>query len=166
MAIILDVLRSDDLPLLFAWLNDRSYRLHSGSFDYVSYAQHEAWFERVSRSPSDVALAVRRQEELVGLAQLVAINRVSRNAEFRIKLDPDRLDQGLGSEATHMMCQHAFDDLNLDRIYLYVQERNQRAVKCYQKVGFRREGTLRQHAYVDGEARDVLVMGLLRDEFR
>jgi RimJ/RimL family protein N-acetyltransferase len=53
----------------------------------------------------------------------------------------------------------------LYRIYLHVFASNQAAIRTYEKAGFRREGLLRQHAHVDGKYVDVIVMGVLRDEF-
>ena len=58
-----------------------------------------------------------------------------------------------------------FREQNLNRIFLRVFEDNPAAIRCYEKVGFRLEGRLRQDRYQDGRYLDTLVMGLLRDEF-
>ena len=55
--------------------------------------------------------------------------------------------------------------MNLNRLWLTVLVDNPRAVRCYEKCGFLREGLLRQESYVDGEYRDVLMMALLREDY-
>jgi RimJ/RimL family protein N-acetyltransferase len=42
---------------------------------------------------------------------------------------------------------------------------NQRAIRCYEKCGFKREGLLRQESFVDGVYHDVLLMGALRADY-
>ena len=159
--------RQEDSAILYGWLSDRSYRLESGGFGFVSRQQHDAWFEGIQKSSDGaVALAVRRTEDekLVGLVQLVNINRTYRNAELRIRLAPTLGGKGYGTQATRLLCEHAFKDINLHRVYLYVRASNGRAVRCYEKVGFQQEGCLRQHCFVDGDYDDFTVMGLLASE--
>ena len=59
-----------------------------------------------------------------------------------------------------------FDELNMERIWLYVDERNKKAQGCYQKFGFRKEGVLRHNRYKDGVFTDDVVMSVLLPEWR
>jgi RimJ/RimL family protein N-acetyltransferase len=63
------------------------------------------------------------------------------------------------------MLHNAFEELNLNRVWLEVHDFNARAIACYRKCGFIEEGRLRQDRYRNGEYGDTIVMGLLRDEF-
>jgi RimJ/RimL family protein N-acetyltransferase len=63
------------------------------------------------------------------------------------------------------MVRHAFDTLNLNRVWLHVGEDNARAMRVYQKVGFRTEGRLRQDIFRDGRYWDSLLMAVLREEW-
>ena len=159
--------RDEDMEPLYGWMQDRDYRLHSGSFNFVSREQHQKWFKAIQEPKNSLVLSVRRNEDraLVGLVQLVHINRVYSNAELRIRLDPAQLGRGYGTEATKLLCQHAFRDLNLHRVYLHVLASNSRAVRCYEKAGFTVEGQLRDHAFVDGCYQDFVVLGILASEF-
>ena len=56
-------------------------------------------------------------------------------------------NQGYGTEATRLMLKHAFETLNLNRIFLHVYETNPRAIRAYEKVGFVKEGLLRDAIY-------------------
>ncbi len=73
--------------------------------------------------------------------------------------------QGYGTEAVELLLDFGFRDLNLHRIYLHVFSHNAAAIRVYEKSGFVREGLLRQTAYIDGEYRDVILMGIIREEY-
>ena len=70
-----------------------------------------------------------------------------------------------GTEAIGLLLQYAFSQMNLNRVYLRVCADNERAVRCYEKCGFREEGRFREHVYLDGQYRDVLQMAILQREF-
>ena len=63
------------------------------------------------------------------------------------------------------MLKFGFKDLNLHRVYLHVFENNKIAIKLYENMKFSREGQLRDGVFIDGHYLDVVVMGILRDEY-
>ena len=63
-------------------------------------------------------------------------------------------------------CEYMFDILGLHRCELQVAADNVRAWKCYENVGFAREGVLRSCYFDRGEWKDCICMGLLEDEWR
>jgi RimJ/RimL family protein N-acetyltransferase len=64
------------------------------------------------------------------------------------------------------LVKHGFQTINLNRIYLRVLETNPRAIRAYEKAGFTHEGRQRQADFRDGRYIDLLVMSMLRSEFR
>jgi RimJ/RimL family protein N-acetyltransferase len=79
--------------------------------------------------------------------------------------DPEYRGKGYGSEAMRLAMHYAFNELNLYRLGLDVIANNERAVRAYEKLGFRHEGAMRQSVYRDGVRVDRLIMGILRDEW-
>lgn len=78
--------------------------------------------------------------------------------------EQDLLGKGYGTDALRVLCRFAFDMMDVHRVELEVFAENPRAIRAYEKVGFRHEGTLREADYRYGRRRDIVVMGLLRDE--
>jgi [ribosomal protein S5]-alanine N-acetyltransferase len=76
-----------------------------------------------------------------------------------------RISKGYGSEATRLLVRHGFETLNLHRIWLHVYEYNERGIRAYERVGFQREGVLRQDRFYEGRYWNTLVMGILREEW-
>lgn len=158
-----------DLPMLYEWIGERSLVVLNGPYHPVGEAEHRAWFEAVQERTDLHLFAIRLLEdgELIGSCQLHGVSPVHRSAELQIRIGAgDRLEKGFGTEAVRLLLSFAFMDLNLERVYLHVRADNGRAVRAYQKAGFAREGVLRRAAFIDGEYRDIVVMGILREEFR
>ena len=90
-----------------------------------------------------------------------------RCANFRIGLyHMTERGKGIGTWATKVTCDYAFEHLKLHRLELDVYSFNPRAEKVYLKAGFKREGVLRD-AIMDGnEYADVILMSILEDEWR
>jgi RimJ/RimL family protein N-acetyltransferase len=167
--ISLGPVQADDLPLLHRWINDRELVVLSAPYRPVHFSDHEAWWSSVSRDRSVELFAIRLlgDHRLVGTCQLLAIDHRHRSAELQIRIGEEGArGRGLGTEAVGLLLRHAFEDLDLRRVSLHVFASNARAIATYEKTGFTREGVLREAAYTGGQAEDVVVMSMLRSEWR
>lgn len=164
-------LARSDLQYVNRWRQNRSLTDGLGApFRYIGPEVDSMWFDRyVTRRGTDVRCVICLDDspEPVGLVSLTGIDPVHRHGEFHILLgDSVKHGEGFGTEATRVMVRHAFDDLNLNRVFLHVLTTNHAAIRVYEKVGFVREGILRQAVFKHGEYADLLVMGILRTEVR
>jgi RimJ/RimL family protein N-acetyltransferase len=166
--IVLAPLMKRDLPSLFAFINDRETVLFNAPYRPVSEPDHEAWFDRFARRKDVVIFGIRLMpgDQLIGTCQLHSIHTVHRSAELQIRIGKaENRNKGHGTEATRRLLDVAFKDLNLNRIYLHVFSTNKFAIRMYEKMGFSLEGTLRQAAFINGRYIDILVMGMLKDDY-
>ena len=74
--------------------------------------------------------------------------------------------RGLGQEAIGILLDYAFGMLGLERVELEVAQENARAIRCYERAGFRTEGVKRHAFMVDGQYSDLVVMSVLASEWR
>ena len=103
----------------------------------------------------------------IGSARLHSISWSDRKARFAIGIFDRRFwSHGYGAEATRLLLRHGFDDLGLHRIDLRVLAFNPRAIRCYEKCGFRREGVERESALIGGVWHDDIMMSILESEYR
>jgi ribosomal-protein-alanine N-acetyltransferase len=158
----------EDVAALTTWLNDpevtRFLRVHRP----LTRMAEEAFLRKISDSEHDVVLGIvlREPEQFIGVAGLHHLDVRNRHAEFGIAIGEKTVwGGGCGTEATQLMVRYAFDVLNLNRIWLHVGEDNERAVRVYEKLGFRTEGRLRQDTFRAGRYGDSLVMAVLREEW-
>ena len=168
----LRALEREDLPNCVRWLNDREVTENLLQRSPLSKAMEEKWFDsQLEIPPSNgqvlaIDLLVGDQWMHIGNAGLHQIDPVVREAEFGIFIGEKRYwGQGIGKEALLLILKHGFEDLNLNRIYLYVFETNSRGIACYKSAGFVQEGLLRQADYKNGRYINTLVMSILRSEW-
>lgn len=102
--------------------------------------------------------------ELIAMGGLTNIDYSVRKAEFYIFVNPDRQREGIGSEATYLLCKYGFEVLQLHKIYLYTNSSNSGARKTYEKVGFSLEGVHRNEMIAEEKYEDRLYYGLLASE--
>lgn len=132
--------------------------------------EHLRWFEAAagSKSRQEFVIGARTAdgEVPVGTIGLSGIDARHRRAEYGILLGETRaVGQGLAAEASALLLTYAFETLDLHRVILQLFHDNARALRLYGRLGFVTEGVLRDHAVRRGVYVDVVVMGLLRDEW-
>jgi RimJ/RimL family protein N-acetyltransferase len=164
----------DDLSRFVKWLADPELRNYLASHLPYSQVQEEKWFERnlmagneqtwaLDAQPADMAVGPWVH---IGSCGFHEINWRTRAGEVGIMIGArDYWGRGYGTDALQTLVAWGFYTLNLNRVQLRVFEDNPRAIRCYEKVGFQTEGRLRQGDYANGAYRDVLLMGVLRDDW-
>lgn len=112
-----------------------------------------------------LGVALKDGNELIGIVGLKDINILNQTAEFYVKIDPSTQGKGYGTEATTLMLQYGFDELNLNRIQTQDMEENIGGWRADEKAGFKLEGTLRQAIQRFGRYHNVRVYSILRSEY-
>jgi RimJ/RimL family protein N-acetyltransferase len=162
-----------DTELYFEWINDAETNQWRGLHHPTSKAESQAWIQEQMESRADrltFAIEIAADEKnkaLIGFVGLRGICSRSRRAELWIYIgDKKRWGAHHGQDCIATLCRYAFDEMNLFRIWMECDPAFLAAVKCYEKVGFVKEGTLRKAYYRRGEYRDTCMMGLLRPDFQ
>ena len=162
--------RADLTETYLDWLNDAEVTryLETGAFP-TTYQDLEKFYQGVTGSKTEVifAIADRKSHRHIGNVKLGPINWVHRRAMLGIMIgDKEFWGRGVGEEVTRLMVEYGFFRLNLNRIGLVVFEEHVPGVRCYQKVGFKVEGCLREQMFQGGKYKNHLWMGLLRSEYK
>ena len=124
------------------------------------------WFDRVQRGEEGRVFAIEADGRYIGHATIEVGDEQNKRARYRIGIeDPAYWGRGYGSEVTCLMSRYAFEILDLHRVDLRVGAYNTRAVRCYEKCGFRHEGVERDSFFVDDQWHDDLLMAILRQDW-
>lgn len=144
------------------WLNDQESDVFTGHAIWPNTSEKmRTFFESTRGGKNDLVLAIidKATETHIGNVGLHNINWLHRNAKLAILIgDKSKRGKGRGAEVVEMICNHAFDRLNMHRVYLGVREDNVAAIKAYTKSGFMEEGRLRQAIFSKGRFYDVINM--------
>ncbi|MEH2024833.1 MAG: GNAT family protein [Nostoc sp.] len=159
-----------DLKIINAWRNDHDIiNLLGCNFLYISEEVDENWYQNyLNNRDKNVRLSIIESDNnnLIGNVYLTNIQSINRSAEFSIVIsNKNYWSRGIGEAVCREIIKHAFIDLNLNRIYLYVLEQNTRAIRMYEKVGFFVEGKLEEAVYKNGSYHNTFVMAILRSNY-
>lgn len=106
-------------------------------------------------------------EKPIGFVGLDAINWISGDSWVGIGIgERDYWGKGYGTDAMQVILRYAFCQLNLHRVSLSVFDYNPRAIRSYEKAGFVREGVEPQFLEREGKRWDIILMGILRSEWK
>lgn len=134
----------------------------------VSEIEHQQWYEASVKRSDAVFFSVtsKATQQYLGNVWLWGIAPVHRSAELRILLGrSDEQNRGCGTEACRLLLKFAFEQLNLNKVFLYVLADNAAARKAFSKSGFSEEGVLKEEFYLDGRYQDALRMSILRSQW-
>ena len=156
----------EDLPYLNAWKNDYLvFRNLGGGYQPISIDQQKEWMNNmIDLTGNSKRLIIEKDDTPIGMIGLYDINYINRNCEFGIYIGEEKYHgKGYGTEATEKILNYAFNNLNLEKVKLLVNQGNP-AIKMYERLGFHEVGWLKKERFVEGNYVDVLMMEKLKDE--
>lgn len=157
-----------DLPDYVVWLNDPEVTqftmLEAGN---CTLEGEREWFARISDPESRSRnWAIEVDGRHIGNCAL-HLDASGETAGFGIIIgDKSRWGKGCGTAALREVLRIGFEEMGLHRIHLRAFAGNARAIRCYQKCGFRHEGLHRKAQFKRGEWLDMVSMAILEDEWR
>lgn len=162
----LSPLNKDDLEKYVKWLNDPYIYDRIGLRTTITPYTEAEWLENSIKDGShNYGIILKRNDTLIGNAGIENIDAVNRSAEVGIFIgDEENRGKGCGAEALRLICRFGFDFLNLHSLNLNVYSFNENAIKCYEKVGFKEAGRMREAVYANGKYFDIIKMDLLRED--
>ncbi len=163
--------RKTDLEAVKTYINDPAIMrmLRPGiPFPFLDHDE-EKWINNQSglnTQSYSFAVETLENKEYIGGCGFNQIDWKNRHTEIGIFLGKnDHRGKGLGTEVLRLLIEFGFNELNLNKIKLGVYSFNNRAIKCYEKVGFVTEGIFKEDLFRGGQYHDVIHMALFRKDF-
>ncbi len=163
-----------DAEIVSRWTHDPEYLRLLGTdiarplSPFQVRKQYEEWDKDAEkRTTFHFAIRLRNGDRLIGLARLYRIEWTHATGWLQIGIG-DRNDRGKGNgtEALALLARYAFDELNLYRLTAQTAEYNVGAIRLFERAGFVVEVRRRQAVQRHGQHWDVVLLGLLQDEWR
>jgi [ribosomal protein S5]-alanine N-acetyltransferase len=169
--LLLRPLGDADAAALLAIFSDRRVMRYWSTPPWAGIEQAWAFIERscdARRSGEALRLGLERVDDarLIGQCTLFNFVRQSRRAEMGYSMAAEAWGRGYMHEALHALLDHGFGALHLNRVEADIDPRNVASARSLERLGFRREGLLRERWIVDGEVSDTALYGLLAREWR
>lgn len=159
-------LRPEHAALTFAWRQQaRAAQLHRGAASVEAQAQ---WIARRPAGEYNFVITLKSGQP-VGMLSLLDVEPAVRQAQSgRFLIGDEGAVRGLpvAAEAMKLLYELAFDRLGLRRVHGHIAAGNPLMIKWQKYLGMQEEGRLRQHVLIDGRFQDLVLLGLMEDEYR
>ena len=166
--VFLSPVSMDDKETFVEWMNDFGNTDFTCRSDMlVTMESEQKWLEDATSGDKYIfAIVNLENEKLLGVVELMHVRYPERSATIGIFIGKStERSKGFGSEALRLVVEYGFKYLNLHSINLNVLEANPRAKKCYEKVGFKENGRIRESKFIAGKYYDLICMDILENEF-
>lgn len=169
--------KRSDISFFLKWFNDPEVTQYLTMYLPMTEMAEEKWIEELGSITNTragsvnkvnfVIEAIRGETNLpIGTCGFHNFNQKDQNAEFGIAIgEKDYWSKGYGTEATKLLIRYGFQQLNLQRISSSVYAFNERSLRLHKKVGFKEEGRLRKDVFKNGQFKDRVIFGILREEW-
>ena len=158
-----------DLVYLRRWSDDAEIRGLIGDTTPMSQAECEKFLEKVYADSSRewFMVVIKQDNRVIGEAGLLRMDPAWRTTDVSVIIgEKEEWGKGYGTEAILLLLDRAFRELDFHRVAIGVVGFNDRAMRFWEKIGFRREGVHRDGYYYDHEYYDFVMMSILEDEFK
>ena len=126
------------------WINDPANNAFLHYDLPLEIGKTEAWFEKNKDRTDRYDAVIEVDGTPVGLIGLLSVDNINKKAEYYVALgEREYLGTGVAGRALSMMIEYAFTEMGLNRIYFYTEVDNVAAAKSCERMGFRREGLLK-----------------------
>lgn len=129
----------DDAFEIEQWGKHTDERLIDYNLSDLDDFEIKMWYRQKREMKTQKYFAIRdKSRKLVGYVGLKQYDKFTKTAFLGIVLDPNEMDKSYGEESIKALITMGFTVYGLDRIFLNVNNFNKRAIKCYEKCGFRK----------------------------
>lgn len=169
--VALTQLQNSDADTIFMIYSDPEAMRYWSTVAMTDRAEAEALIESIHRLFAERSLlqwgVVRRSDaRLIGTVTLASLDARNMRADLGFMLSRDCWGQGYMREALVALLNYAFDKLGLKRLEADVDPLNAASLGLLQRLGFQREGLLRERWRVGDGIQDSVILGLLSREWR
>lgn len=167
--IYLRLLEKDGLQKRVEWINDPDIQ-KTLNYDYPSsLARTEKWFDKIvmNLSRRDFEVYTIEDDEYIGFCGLMNIQMPVMKAElYAVIGNKDYWRGGYGTDIYRTLVNYGFLELGLNKIYGYQLTHNEGAHRVVEKLGWKRDGLLRQDLYSHGKIVDRYIVSILREDWK
>ncbi len=158
----LRIMEKEDLPLFVEWMNSSDYWGEYIPLMQKSKADVQKSYD--SRSPEASNFFIEKKDG----SRIGAISHepVGKAQEIGYGILPNERGNGYCSEAVKIMVDYLFLSKDIVRVQAPTDVRNEGSQKTLEKAGFKKEGAIRKSMFIRGEWRDLILYGILREEWK
>ncbi len=167
MQITIRKFTKNDIPKKVEWINNPQNNRYLHYDLPLEIIKTERWFDTNAGRTDRYDAVIEADGVPVGLIGLLSIDYKNKKAEYYVSMgETDYKGKGIAKEASRLILNYGFNELKLNRIYLYTETDNLAAQKLFESIGFVKEGCLKEDVVSHGVFSDRFMYGYLRKNWK
>ena len=159
--------RDEDVERLYRWRREPEVDRWMFSGPPLEFEAHRVWFDQFRADPDRHGWIIEHKGQPCGVLILTKLSSVHQHGQWGWYLgEASARGRGVGRAAQALGLDRAFAEFGLQKVWSEVLADNDAALKAQAAAGFRREGYLRRHMFKGGRFHDVVLLGILAEEWR
>lgn len=155
-----------DIPCKVRWINDEENNKYLHYDLPLREDKTLIWYKNNKDRMDRIDFTITYQNIPVGLIGLLNIDKKNKKAEYYICIGEKKYKgKGIAYNASKLLIDFAYNELDINKLYLYTEISNTAAQKLFEKVGFQQEGLLRNDLIYNGKIIDRYIYGLILEEY-
>jgi len=162
----------NDAVILQKWYMDREFRQMYDAYSSVSLEsilqeiREESSFQDPKTTKVNFIVLRKSDKTPIGVASIREINRQNGNAEIVLGIgEKDKRLAGYGIDMMVVLLDIVFYQLGFEKCYLRVHDNNELGLNSALNFGFKAEGRLRKHSFIEGKYVDLWILAILKEEY-
>lgn len=157
---------NDSFKSYAQWVNDQETTLYMSSGIFPKNAESlKKYITDYANNDNGILLGIflKKSSKHIGNITIHQIDWVNRNAKIGILIgDKKSRGKGYATPVIRVLSQHAFDRLNLHKLYAGIVKDNEASRRAFEKAGYKVEGVMKEHFYHRNKYYDCYLMGLIK----
>lgn len=171
--VCIKAIEESDLAFLAECRNNPETWKYLGTLDFTNEIKQLQWWQTscLDKSKAYFVFCLHEHPLLsavtrVGFVRMDEIDHINKTIRIGGDIHPNFRGKGLGTKMYKLLLEYCFNQLNMNRVWLFVLESNYVAIGLYNKMGFKQEGIQRQAIFRNGKYNNYIMMSILADEYR
>ena len=137
----------EHIELIYKWRNQPTIRSVMYDSEPINWDKHVAWFNSISKNDMKYAKILIYDQVPYGMGNISIKDKKNAIGEWGFYIGEQNAPKGMGTVLAYKMLEFIFEDLNIRKLCAEVLDYNEKSIKFHEKVGFQKEGILREHVY-------------------
>ncbi|MFC4022358.1 GNAT family N-acetyltransferase [Oceanobacillus longus] len=168
--LVLRKITNEDANSILNYLSDEEVMKHYGlePFNSINDALDEiSWYQSIQKNKTGIRWGITLKEEGIVIGSCGFHNNVSQHfrTEIGFELSKEQWGKGIAAEAVKAIISYGYEHMNFMRIEALIEPPNRPSQKLVEKLGFIREGLLRNYEFTCGKFDDLYMYSLLKQDF-
>lgn len=162
----LEDMNSSHLEMVLNWRNQEHIRSVMFHDQIISLEEHRKWFDRVKEDQRTIVKIFYLDNVPLGVVNFTNIDFENSKCSWGFYVGDQNAPKGSGTLMGYLALNFVFQELNIRKLCAEIISFNERSIRYHQRLGFRKEGVLREHILKNNQYADVILMALFNKEWK